>query len=150
MSSNGSSASKSSSRASSWAKSHVGMHSLGLFANQNLNETPDSDLSNTVNVPNPFLGLLPPASTLGQGSTVRATQLTKPYPQLSAVNLQRNNGGRVLYHSLQTRAQKRFTGGLQLVANYTWSKSLQYVQASVINVRHNARTVSAIIVSVGF
>jgi hypothetical protein len=52
---------------------YVGMHSLGLFANQNLNETPDSDLSNTVNVPNPFLGLLPPASTLGQGSTVRAT-----------------------------------------------------------------------------
>src|SRR5262249_51112078 len=94
---------------------YVGMHSLKIFANQNLNETPDSDLSNTVHVPNPFRGRLPPVSTLGQGSTVRATQLTRPFPQLSAVNLQRNNSGRVLYHSLQSRVQKRFSGGLQLV-----------------------------------
>jgi hypothetical protein len=123
---------------------YVGMHSLRIFANQNLNETPDSDLSNTVNVPNPFLGRLPATSTLGQGSSIRATQLTRPFPQLSAVNLQRNNSGRVLFHSLQSRVQKRFTGGLQLVGNYTYSKSLQYVMTSIVNVRHNSRTVSPI------
>ena len=70
-----------------------------------------------------ILGLLPPVSTLGQGSSVRATQLTRPFPQLSAVNLQRNNSGRVLYHSLQTRAQKRFSGGLSFAANYTLARS---------------------------
>jgi hypothetical protein len=58
--------------------------------------------------------------------------------------MQRNNDGRVLYHSLQTRVQKRFSKGLQLVANYTHSRSMQYLQTSSVNVRHNNRTVSAI------
>ena len=39
---------------------YVGMHTLKLFEDLNLNETRDDSLSNTVNVPNPFLGLLPP------------------------------------------------------------------------------------------
>jgi hypothetical protein len=120
------------------------MHSVKLFENLSLNETPDNLLSNTTNVPNPFLGLLPSTSTLGQGSTVRATQLIRTYPQLSTITMQRNNDGRVLYHSLQTRVQKRFSNGLQLVANYTHSKSLQYLQTSSVNVRHNNRTVSEI------
>ena len=123
---------------------YVGMHSVKLFENLSLNETPDNELSNTDNVPNPFLGILPAVSTLGQGSTVKATQLIKTYPQLSTVTMQRNNDGRVLYHSLQTRMQKRFSNGLQLVANYTHSKSMQYLQTSSVNVRHNNRTVSAI------
>ena len=123
---------------------YVGMHSLKLFENFNLNETPDNELSNTTNVPNPFLGLLPAVSTLGQGATVRATQLIRTYPQLSTVTMQRNNDGRVLYHSLQTRVQKRFSNGMQLVANYTHSKSMQYLQTSSVNVRHNNRTVSPI------
>ena len=123
---------------------YVGSHSVKLFENLSLNETPDDQLSNTVNVTNPFRGILPAVSTLGQGSTVRANQLIKAFPQLSTVTMQRNNDGRVLYHSLQTRMQKRFSNGLQLVANYTHSKSLQYLQASSVNVRHNTRTVSEI------
>ncbi len=123
---------------------YVGMHSVKQFENLSLNDTPDSQLGNTVNVPNPFLGLLPAVSTLGQGSTVLATQLMKTYPQFSTVTLQRNNDGRVLYHSLQTRVQKRFSSGLQFVGNYTYSKSLQYLQTSAVNVRHNNRTVSPI------
>lgn len=123
---------------------YVGMHSVKLFENLSLNEISDAQLGNTVNIPNPFRGILPAVSTLGQGSTIRGTQLTKLYPQLNTVTMQRNNDGRVLYHSLQTRLQKRFSNGLQLVANYTYSKSLQYLQTSVVNIRHNNRTVSAI------
>ena len=123
---------------------YVGMHSLKLFENLSLNELPDNQLSNTGNIPNPFLGILPAASTLGQGSTIKATQLTKTYPHFNTVSVQRNNDGRVLYHALQARAQKRFSQGLQLVANYTYSKSLQYLQTSAVNVRHNNRTVSEI------
>jgi len=120
---------------------YVGTHSVKLFEDFNLNELPDSLLSNTSNVPNPFLGLLPPASSLGQGSTVRATQLSRRFPHFTNVNEQRVNTGRVLYHSLQMRAQKRFSKGLQLVANYTYSKSMQYLQYSAVNVR-KWRTVS--------
>ena len=57
---------------------------------------------------------------------MKATQLEKPFPQFNTVTSQRNSDGRVIYHSLQARAQKRFSNGLQLVANYTYSKSLQY------------------------
>lgn len=120
---------------------YVGTHSVKLFEDLNLNELPDNLLSNTTNVPNPFLGLLPPASSLGQGSTVRATQLARRFPHFTNVNEQRDNTGRLLYHSLQTRAQKRFSRGLQLVANYTHSKSMQYFQYSSVNVR-KWRTVS--------
>jgi len=120
---------------------YVGTHSVKLFEDFNLNELQDSLLSNTSNVPNPFLGILPPASSLGQGSTVRATQLTRRFPHFTNVNEQRDNTGRVLYHSLQMRAQKRFSRGLQLVANYTFSKSMQYLQYSAVNVR-KWRTVS--------
>src|SRR5207342_1728653 len=117
------------------------MHSLRLYEDLDLDQTPDYALSNTSNVTNPFLGLLPPASTLGQGATVKYTQLQKTYPQFSSVTEQRNNDGRLIYHSLQTRVQKRFSNGLQLVGNYTYSKSMQYLQTSWLNVRHNNRTV---------
>src|SRR5581483_11286828 len=122
---------------------YVGMHSLKLYEDLDLDQTPDAALSNTTNVTNPFLGILPPASTLGQGSTVKYTQLQKAYPQFSTVTLQRNNDGRLLYHSLQMRLQKRFSNGLQLVANYTHSKAMQYLQYSAVNVRQ-WRTVSPI------
>ena len=49
----------------------------------------------------------------------------------------------MLYHSLQTRVQKRFSNGLQLVVNYTHSKAMQYLQYSAVNVR-KWRTVSPI------
>jgi len=122
---------------------YVGMHTLKLYEDLNLDETPDNALSNTSNVTNPFLGILPPASTLGQGSTVKYTQMQKAYPQFSTVTQQRNNDGRVLYHSLQMRMQKRFSNGLQLLANYTHSKSMQYFQYSAVNER-KWRTVSPI------
>jgi hypothetical protein len=122
---------------------YVGMHSLKLYEDLNLDDTPDAALSNTSNVTNPFLGILPAASTLGQGSTVKYTQLQKTYPQFSTVTLQRNNDGRLLYHSLQARAQKRLSNGLQLVVNYTHSKAMQYLQYSAVNVRR-WRTVSPI------
>jgi hypothetical protein len=122
---------------------YVGAHSLKLFEDLNLNELPDKLLSNVTNVPNPFLGLLPSTSTLGQGSTVRATQLLRMYPQFNTVTQQRNNNGRVLYHSLQARVEKRLSQGVQLVANYTHSKSMQYNQYSAVNPRQ-WRTASSI------
>jgi hypothetical protein len=48
-----------------------------------------------------------------------------PYPQYCG-NIQgmNENVGSSTYHSLQFKAEKRFTGGMSLLASYTWSKLL--------------------------
>lgn len=123
---------------------YVRMHSVRLYEDYNLNELLDSTLSLTNSVPNPFRGLLPANSTLGQGSTVRANRLTVMFPAFNAVIQQRNASGRNNYHSLQARVQKRMSHGLQLVANYTFSKAMLYYQYSAVNPRPVWRAVSGI------
>ena len=123
---------------------YVRMHSLRLYEDYNLNQLLDSVLSLTNSVPNPFLGLLPANSTLGQGSTVRANALTVQYPAFSSVVQQRNASGRNNYHSFQARVQKRMSRGLQVVANYTFSKAMLYYQYSAVNSRPFWRSVSPI------
>jgi hypothetical protein len=123
---------------------YVRMHSLRLYEDYNLNELPDSALSLTNNVPNPFRGLLPATSTLGQGSTVRANRLTVTFPAFNTVTMQRNPTGRNNYHGLQARVQKRMSHGLQVMANYTFSKALLYYQYSAVNARPTWRAVSSI------
>jgi len=91
-------------------------------------------------VPNPFLAypdLFPPTSTLGNpgSTTINASQLTRPYPQFVGVTMQRLNTGRVGYHGLQTRLQKRLSKGLAFVAAYAFSKTMVYEQRSVVNER---------------
>jgi len=123
---------------------YVRMHSLRLYEDYNLNELPDSALSLTNSVPNPFRGLLPATSTLGQGATVRANRLTVMFPAFNTVTMQRNSTGRNNYHGLQARVQKRMSHGLHLVANYTFSKALLYYQYSAVNARPTWRAVSPI------
>ncbi len=123
---------------------YVRMHSIRLYEDYNLNQLPDSALSLTNSLPNPFRGLLPANSTLGQGATVRGNSLTVLFPAFSAVNQQRNASGRNNYHSLQLRMQKRMSRGLQVVANYTFSKAMLYYQYSAVNSRPHWRSVSPI------
>ncbi len=123
---------------------YVRMHSIRLYEDYNLNELPDYALSKTNSVPNPFLGLLPSTSTLGQGSTVRANKLTVALPAFNAVTQQRNSSGRNNYHALQARIQKRMSRGLSLVGNYTFSKAMLYYQYSAVNSRPTWRAVSPI------
>lgn len=75
-------------------------------------------------VPNPFKGL--PAfagTTLGESDTMSRFDLNRPFPQFSG-NLQQNglNGGRTWYNALQLNYNVRFKSGLNLLANYTWSR----------------------------
>ncbi len=123
---------------------YVRMHSVRLYEDYNLNELPDAALSKTNTVPNPFLGLLPSTSTLGQGATVRANKLTVMFPAFSSVTMQRNSTGRNNYHALQARVQKRMSHGLHLVGNYTFSKAMLYYQYSAVNPRPTWRAVSPI------
>jgi hypothetical protein len=82
---------------------------------------------------NPFQGLLPNSSY--NGSTVNLQQLLIPFPQYpvpsapastsNGVVEQYNNAGESYYSSLNIRAQKRFTHGLVMIENFTWSKLIE-------------------------
>jgi hypothetical protein len=78
-------------------------------------------------IPNPFLGLIPAPSPLA-GTTITVAQLLAPYPQFTAVSLQRNTGGDSYYHSLQTGVNRRFGNGLMIQFAYTWSKLLEQLR----------------------
>jgi Carboxypeptidase regulatory-like domain/TonB dependent receptor len=75
----------------------------------------------TQSVANPFFGQIPPSSSLG-GPTIARHQLLRPYPRFTTVALYRNNIGKSVYHSFQSRAEKRFSRGLTFSGAYTFSK----------------------------
>jgi len=76
------------------------------------------------NVANPFLGLITnPASSLS-AATVQQSQLLKPFPQFSGFSGNDPPTANSIYNSLQVRAEKRFSKGLQLLATYVFSKSM--------------------------
>ncbi len=92
-------------------------------------------------IPNPFFGLIPAASGLGQ-STITVAQLLQPYPEFNSVSINRDSGGTPEYnsqggtsnyHSLQVSAMKRTSYGLSLQLAYTRSKqieTLHYIEPS--------------------
>ncbi len=92
-------------------------------------------------IPNPFQGLIPAASALGQ-STITVAQLLQPYPEFNSVSINRDSGGTPEYnsqggtsnyHSLQVSALKRTSYGLSLQLAYTRSKqieTLHYIEPS--------------------
>jgi hypothetical protein len=74
-------------------------------------------------VANPFYGILPASTVLGQ-KTIAQGYLLKPYPQYLNVLATQLNTGVSSYNALQLTLQKRFSGGGVITANYTWSKFL--------------------------
>ena len=79
-------------------------------------------------VKNPFLGLLPNSSNLN-GSTVALSQLLIAFPQypVNGISQQYTNAGESYFNSLNFRAVKRFTHGLTLIQNFTYSKLIERV-----------------------
>jgi len=118
---------------------YVGVQSLKLLEDFNLNEKPDVYLAlgtaENESVRNPFYGIFPSTSTLGAGTTFTRNRTWVRFPQFTSVNVVGMNTARTRYHGLQLRLQKRLTHGLALVANYTYSKTMEYNATSVINER---------------
>jgi len=72
-------------------------------------------------VPNPYFGVVPRSSSLGD-PTVPIAQLLKPYPEYTTVSLYRNNVGTTRYDGLELSVRHRFARGLSYTAAYTRSK----------------------------
>jgi len=124
---------------------YVGMLSLKQFESFNLNEKPDQYLAlgtaENTRVPNPFLGVLPSNSVLGQGATITQNRLWPRFPQFTSLNIQGANTGKAIYHALHLKVDKRMTNGLSVLWAYTFSKLIDNETTSVINPRRY-RTVS--------
>jgi hypothetical protein len=72
-------------------------------------------------VPNPYFGVIPRSSSLGD-PTIPLAQLLKPYPQYTTVSLYRNNVGTTIYHGFYTKLEQQFSRGLSYLVSYTRSK----------------------------
>src|SRR4029079_15669614 len=75
----------------------------------------------TERVPNPFFGIIPRSSTLGDPTITRA-QLLKPFPEYTGVSFYRNNVGTANYQGLSLSLRQRLSRGLTYSAAYTRSK----------------------------
>ena len=72
-------------------------------------------------VDNPYFGVIPRASSLGD-PTITVAQLLKPYPQYTTVSLYRSNVGNTYYRGLTAKLEQRFTRGLSYSVSYTRSR----------------------------
>jgi len=101
------------------------------YIQQTINQLPDQDLSLGTaldnQVANPFYGLIAngPLST----STVSVGQLLRPYPQYDGLGINGIANRDSIYHSVEVKAEKRFTKGGTLLVSYTVSKLITTADA---------------------
>jgi hypothetical protein len=72
-------------------------------------------------VTNPYFGIVPRSSTLGN-PTIPLAQLLKPFPEYTTVSIYRNNVGTTRYNGLELSIRQRLAHGLLYTAAYTRSK----------------------------
>ena len=99
-------------------------HGLRLARGLNVNALPPQYLSLGTGlqtlVDNPFASTIP-TGTLSQPRVARQ-QLLLPYPQYTGVSVINSTGGSSIYHSLQIKAEKRMSHGVELLLAYTAGK----------------------------
>jgi carboxypeptidase family protein/TonB-dependent receptor-like protein len=72
-------------------------------------------------VPNPYFGIIPRSSSLGD-PTIPVAQLLKPFPEYTTVSLYRNNVGTTRYDGLELSVRQRLSRGLTYSVAYTRSR----------------------------
>ncbi len=105
----------------------AGANNFNVLGPQVENLTPDQigNLGNYVSNPlAPALTGSYYANSVLSSSTVQGYQLLLPYPQFTSVTTDEPPSADSTYHALQITVEKRYSNGLQLLANYTWSKSI--------------------------
>jgi len=114
-----------------------GDNSLDILGPQVEGMTPTEigDLGNYV--ANPFAPVLTGSyysNSILTSPTVQQYQLMLPYPQFTGVAADEPPSANSIYHALQITVEKRYSNGLQLSANYTWSKSIDDSSVADTNV----------------
>ncbi|MBS1851838.1 MAG: TonB-dependent receptor [Acidobacteria bacterium] len=89
---------------------------------ESLSPSQISDLLNTV--PNPFYGVITDPNSVLSYPEIQAFQLLRPYPQYTSLGGDAFPYASSIYHALQVRVEKQYANGLQFLATYTWSKSI--------------------------
>ena len=115
---------------------YVGNRGTHLNVNRQFNPTPRQYLSTSATrdqtaidflggqITNPFYGI-PEFFGSNLGTTrISRSQLLKPYPHFTGITAN-VPAGYSYYHSMQLRAQKRFTRGSSFQVSYTWSKFME-------------------------
>jgi hypothetical protein len=91
----------------------------------NINQLTVSQLAQgaslNASVPNPYFGIVPRSSTLGN-PTIPLAQLLKAFPEYTTVSIYRNNVGITRYAGLELSIRQRLAHGLLYTAAYTRSK----------------------------
>lgn len=82
-------------------------------------------------LPNPFFGVPGFEGTARfTSATLSRFELSRPYPAFGAITETERNDGTINYHSLQFVANKRWSAGFVLNANYTWVPKYEQIGAS--------------------
>jgi len=87
-------------------------------------------------VSNPFAGLITdPNSTIGSSfPQIQYYQLLRPFPQFTGLSTEPQMIANSIFHGLQLTAEKKYSNGLQLLATFAWSKSIDDASAADTNV----------------
>jgi hypothetical protein len=126
---------------------YQGLNTLDILGPQVENMSP-TQIGNLLNyVPNPFASVLTApyySNSVLTSPTVQAFQLQLPYPQFTGVTTDEPPVANSSFNSLQLTLEKHYSNGLQLSANYTWSKSIDDSSIYDGNVAWLANTTSGI------
>ena len=77
--------------------------------------------------PNVSINMIPLVNGMGPASQA---QTARPFPQFSNVLHESPAWGNSTYHSLNLKAEKRFSSGLSYLFNYTWAKFIDDVESA--------------------
>jgi hypothetical protein len=81
-------------------------------------------------VNNPFYGIITNPTSGLSAQTYPAYQFQLPFPQFTSVGMEDPPWANSIYNALQVKVEKRFSHGLQFLATYVWSKSIDGSSAS--------------------
>ncbi|MGC0776701.1 MAG: TonB-dependent receptor [Candidatus Acidiferrum sp.] len=126
---------------------YQGLNTLDILGPQVENMTPTQIGALGNYVSNPFAAVLTApyyANSSLTSPTVQAYQLMLPYPQFTGVTTDEPPVANSTFHALQLTLEKHYSNGLQLSANYTWSKSIDDSSIYDGNVAWLAGTTSGI------